>query len=234
MEKLIYALWKDSGEKCDDFARRMREETVPALLKQDLRALQLNAVDEAVRPAEALAQSSTLPRPAAFVSMWMDAASRRPAVEEVLRENAPRIAGYLVTESMPIVNTAHPPQLGERTWGFAQIVMLQAPPRLSREDWLKTWLGSHTQIAIDTQSTFLYVQNIVAQPLTYGAPHYDAFVEEGFPEGAMTNQEIFYDAEGDKAKYDKHLKAMMESCVRFIDFDRLDVIPTSQYVFKSI
>ena len=233
MEKLIYALWKDSGEENDGFARRMREEAMPALLEKDFHALQLNVVDGAVSSASSLVQSNCLPSPVAFASMWMDSARQRPSAEEVLKKHAPRIAGYLVTESMPIVNTEHPPQLGERTWGFAQVVMLQRPPRLSREDWLKVWLESHTQVAIDTQATFLYVQNIVMRHLTYGAPHIDAFVEEGFPKSAMTSQEAFYDAEGNKAKYKKNLKAMIDSCVRFLDFDRIDVIPTSQYVFKS-
>ena len=232
MEKLIYVLWKDSSQQREDFARHLREKAAPALLEQDLRAVQLNVADEAVRPGESLVQANTLPRPYAFVSMWMDTATRRQPVEEVLREHAPRIAGYLVTESRPIVNTAHPPQPGERTWGFAQVVMLQKPPRLSRKDWLKIWLSSHTQIAIDTQDTFLYVQNVVTQHFTYGAPHFDAFIEEGFPAAAMDSQEAFYDAEGDKAKYKKNLKAMIESCARFIDFERLDVIPTSQYALK--
>jgi hypothetical protein len=42
----------------------------------------------------------------------------------------------------------------------------------------------------------------------------------------------FFAATGDPVKYEKHLKIMMESCVRFIDFDKIDVIPTSQFVVK--
>ena len=34
---------------------------------------------------------------------------------------------------------------------------------------------------------------------------------------------------GDDAKRDANLKAMIDSCVRFIDFDRIDVTPTSEY-----
>ena len=70
---------------------------------------------------------------------------------------------------------------------------------------------------------------MVVRALTYAAPHYDAIVEENFPAAAMSSQQAFYAAEGDEPKYRANLKAMIDSCVRFIDFDRIDVIPTSEY-----
>jgi len=53
-----------------------------------------------------------------------------------------------------------------------QVVLLRKPPRLSHEQWLEIWLGSHTQVAIDTQSTFGYRQNVIVRPLTFAAPPY--------------------------------------------------------------
>jgi hypothetical protein len=112
---------------------------------------------------------------------------------------------------------------------MCQVVFLQRPPRIAHDEWIRVWQGSHTQVAIDTQSTFGYRQNVVIRALTYAAPHYDAIVEENFPAAAMSDQNAFYDAVGDDAKRDANLKAMIDSCVRFIDFDRIDVIPTSEY-----
>ena len=57
----------------------------------------------------------------------------------------------------------------------------------------------------------------------------DAIVEEGFPTGALDNPALFFDAEGDPAKFDKNLKTMMDSVGRFIDMSRIDVTPSSQY-----
>ena len=50
----------------------------------------------------------------------------------------------------------------------------------------------------------------------------------------MTDLNAFYDAIGDNEKLARNEKEMMESCARFIDFDQIDVIATSQYVVKPI
>lgn len=226
----MYLLWKNPDEVRDDFANRLREETVPALLELELPQLQLNTVDETIRPAEVMLQVHTKPRPYGVVSVWLNAAHQdKGAVEEVLEKTALRIAGYLVTESVPIVNSKHPVESGERMPGFSQVVLLGRPPRLAQQDWLAVWQGSHTQIAIDTQATFLYVQNVIVRPVTYAAPHYDAIVEEGFPEAAMTSWEAFYDASDDADRFQSNQKKMIESCVRFIDFDKIDAFSSSRY-----
>ena len=98
---------------------------------------------------------------------------------------------------------------------------------------LAHWLTHHTRIAIDTQANFEYVQNMVVRPLTDAAPAYDAFVEECFPDAAMTLPAAFFDAVGDEARFEANLAAMMQSCAAFIDFTRIDIIPTSQFVFAG-
>ncbi len=177
---------------------------------------------------------STLPQMDALISVWVDSAItalRRP-FDDAVQAATGRMAGYLVTESQPIRNTRHPARAGERTPGFSQLAFLKRPPRLTHEAWLDTWHNRHTQVAIDTQDTFLYVQNVVVRALTYGAPPLDAVVEEGFPEAAMTDPQAFFDAPGDEEKYRRNLAAMMESCQRFIDFDKIDVLASSQYIVR--
>ncbi len=74
-------------------------------------------------------------------------------------------------------------------------MFLQRPRRLSEQQWLEVWQGSHTRVAIDTQSTFGYRQNVITRPMTYAAPPFDAIVEENFPQEAMTSQHAFYGVE---------------------------------------
>ncbi len=100
---------------------------------------------------------------------------------------------------------------------------------LSRDEWLALWQRDHTQVAIDTQATFGYRQNLVVRPLSAGAPAIDAVVEENFPPEAMTSQAAFYDAGDDPELLQRRRAAMLESCRRFIDFDRLDCLPMSEY-----
>ena len=60
-------------------------------------------------------------------------------------------------------------------------------------------------------------------------------IEENFPPEAMASNHAFYAVEeGDDEGLAAHSQAMIESCARFIDFDRIDVIPMSEYLLKSL
>jgi hypothetical protein len=60
-----------------------------------------------------------------------------------------------------------------------------------------------------------------------------AMIEENFPPGAMTSDHAFYGVSDDE-NLKKNLDAMVNSCSRFIDFDKIDVIPMSEYVLKYL
>ena len=234
MEKVIYIVWRDSQTEPGEFARRLRTTLADKLLALGARGLQVNVADDAVLPAAGLRQANTRPQMDGLVSVWMDSAidRLRQAFDQAIEAAVGRMAGYLVTESQPIRNTRFPAAPGERTPGFAQLAFLIRPPRLTPQAWLDIWHNHHTPVAVETQDNFLYVQNVVVRPVTYAAPHYDAIVEEGFPDAAMTDPQAFFDAAGDEDKFQRNLQAMMESCQRFIDFDKIDVIPTSQYLVR--
>lgn len=234
MEKLIYVLWRDPRSGAAEFHRRLREELAPQLLERGARGLVLNLADEAARGA-APEFHSCAPAMEAFVSVWLDSANRawRQPADEALGQLGGRVASYVVSESQPLLNTRFAAAPGERTPGFVQIALFRRPPRVAREAWLDIWLESHTRVAIDTQDTFLYVQNVVGRALNFDAPRYDAIVEEGFPPAAVGDLRAFFDAAGDEAKFQRNQALMRESCARFIDFDKLDVVQTSQYVIKA-
>jgi hypothetical protein len=233
MEKMLFIVWKHEGDSEKVFRQKLLEKVSPQLIDLGARRLRIGVVDEDVAPAASLRMETTKPSITGLVSIWADTSIRRRPFEEVLQGAVARQAGYLVTESEPIVNTKHVVADGMRTPGMYQVVLLRKPPRLSHEQWLEIWLGSHTQVAIDTQSTFGYRQNVIVRPLTYAAPPYDAIIEEYFPAEAMTDPMVFYNAVGDETKRKKHEKAMFDSVVRFIDFDKMDRIPMSEYTMKS-
>ena len=85
----------------------------------------------------------------------------RPPLDEIVAKGVDRMAAYLVTESRPIPNTLHRPKPGQRTGGFSQVVFLKRPPRLTYEAWLDNWLRLHTNVGIETQRNFEYVQNVI-------------------------------------------------------------------------
>jgi hypothetical protein len=236
VEKVIYLVWREPAMTAEQFSAHLRTVLAQRLLALGACALQVNVRDDAVAAASGLRLINTRPQPEAMLSVWVDSAvdALRAPFDKAVTAAVPGMAAYLVSESVPIRNIRHPPRSGERTEGWAQVALLARPARLTPEAWRDIWQNSHTQVAIDTQSTFLYVQNLVIRVLSYGAPVYDAIVEEGFPVTAMADSYSFFDAVGDEAKYQRNYKAMMDSCQRFIDRDRIDVLPTSQYLIRGL
>jgi hypothetical protein len=235
VEKIIYPVWKKAGVDGDAFRDQLLQELAPALLAdENIRALRLSVVDGAVVQADSKRmETCQAPLPDGLISIWVNDNGARQSLDEAIAEQVERFTAYLVTEAEPIVNTEHPPRTGERGYGFCQIVFLQRPARLSEAEWLEIWQGSHTRVAIDTQSTFTYRQNVIARTLSAGAFEFDAMIEENFPPEAMTSDHAFYNVSDDKA-LEVNMGAMMTSCARFIDFDKIDVIPMSEYVLKTL
>jgi hypothetical protein len=234
MEKIIYPVWKKEGQGIKGFREIMLGAMSADLLSSGVLRLSIIVADDAVEGAATLRQKNiNLPLMDAVISMWVDSAIYRQAQETIIGACVSKFHGYLVTESEALVNLQHPADKGERVEGMCEVVFLQKPPRLEYQEWLDIWHNSHTQIAIDTQSTFGYRQNVVSRPLTPGAPAVDAIIEENFPAAAIQSQHAFYDAVGDDEKYQANQKAMIDSVVRFIDFDRIDVLPASQYIVSA-
>ena len=123
-------------------------------------------------------------------------------------------------------------RVGTRTDGFANIAFLRRPERLSVAEWLDGWQNGQTPVAIETQSTFGYTQNVVVRPVTIDAPRFDGIVEELFPPEAMTDLHAFFDATGDDDKLARNMARMGESTARFGATENIDVVPTSQYVYR--
>ena len=195
--------------------------------------IRIKIEDDITDLGAALRQSRGEPQHHATIQFWLPSANAlfRADIDRILGEAGARFALWLVAESSVIENRAHAPAAQSRCEGWAQLAFLTRPARLSFDDWLAVWHDHHTRVAIETQSNFEYVQNLVIRALTPQAPPYAAIVEECFPQSALSDPYVFFDAVGDQAKFDANLATMMESCNRFIERGTIDVIPTSQYNF---
>jgi serine/threonine protein kinase HipA of HipAB toxin-antitoxin module len=218
--KLMYAAWGA------DLATTLRDPGVHARLAgAGATRLQVNLDDDAVAPAMRI---PTFEDPiGAIVSVWSDGDPAR--VTEVLATVTSRLAGYEVEERLPIP----PPEVadGERTEALANVAVLRRPAELTVAQWRHNWLVDHTPVAIATQATFGYVQNVVVRPVTEDAPRVDALVEELFPTAAMTDMHAFYGSGGDDAELDDRFTRLMASVARFGADRDLDLVPSSRYVY---
>jgi hypothetical protein len=233
VEKLVYVVWKPAASSVEDFRDVLLGECARKLLHRGARKLAVSVADEHVREARGSIITQMEDPIAAVVCFWLGTHLEREPAEEVLRRVTSRCAGYLVLESVPIENDTRRVPLGERTPGMNTIGFLEKPDRLAYEEWRGLWQGQHTRVAIETQSTFLYIQNAVVRALTEGAPPWVAIVEEGFPSDALTDPMVFYDAGDSKARLAENRGRMIESCRRFIDFERLESHIFSQYVLSE-
>ena len=230
MEKLIYVIWKPDEMSVERFRQDLLGSIARKLIAAGARGLAVNLADDLTVTGLRITQ---MREPlSGMVSIWLDTALNRGPVEEVLAAATARLAGYLALESVPLVNTTHVSPLGERIPGLYTVAFLEKPDSLTYEEWLQRWQGQHTSIAIETQSTFLYIQNVLVRPLNVDAPPWVAIVEEAFPAEAATDPMIFYNAGGSPEKLKEHQRRMMESCQRFIDFSRFETHPMSAYVLQ--
>jgi hypothetical protein len=222
--KLMYAAW--GGE----VGQRLRDERLhQRLASAGVRRLQLNLDDADVAPAMRLATGPE--HIGAIITVWADTdADTDAGVTEALVGATERLTGWEVDERLPIPPPESPS--GERMDALANVAVLKKPTELTRKEWLHRWLVDHTPIAIDTQATFGYVQNVVTRPVTAHQPRrVDALVEELFPSAGMVDMHAFYGSGGDDAELHDRLTRLMASVAR-IGFDHdIDLVPGSRYVY---
>ncbi|MEO9329799.1 hypothetical protein [Gordonia aurantiaca] len=229
MPKTIVALTRlpDAGDVLDalssakflDVCRRSGAERV-----------QVNISDDPV--AGAMRISELDPPIEAVVTLHSDdddpASNIRPVLDAV-EAIAGVVGAWAVTERTPL--DPNVPADGSRADALSNIAFLRRPAELDREEWLRIWLDEHTTVAIETQATFGYHQNIVERALTPGTPQVDAIVEELFPVAAVDDIHAFYGSGGDQAELERRMTRMLASVGRFGADRNLDVVPTSRYDF---
>lgn len=219
------------GAGDDAWCVRIRESVVPDLLGLGLPGLAINVRDDPVR--DSLMTLTTLDPPVVgFVSLWTQQSYGEQVSAAIarLRQEADEVAGYLVTESVPLP----PPRTaaGQRTEGFANVALLRRPAELDEATWLTRWHIDHTPVAIETQSTFGYVQNTVVRALTPAAPAIAAIVEELFPEAAISDLHAFFGA-ADDDELRSRMERMVTSTTAFGANRDVDTVPTSRYVYRT-
>jgi hypothetical protein len=229
VEKIIVTLRRADAD--DAWCERLRGLVADELLELDLPGVTVNVRDAEVR--DPVITLTTLDPPVmALVSLWTQQSygDQVRAATALLAKECDEVAAYLVTESTPLPPPSSVP--GERTDALANVALLRRPSELDETTWLDRWHLDHTPVAIETQSTFGYVQNAVVRPLTPGAPVLAAIVEELFPMAAVGDLAAFFGA-ADDADLQQRMERMMASIARFGADRDVDTIPTSRYVLRS-
>lgn len=221
MTKVIFAV-HETGRLTELTQALFRE----ALRSAGATAVQLNLDDDAV--AEALRFGPGEPI-VALVSVWT---ADVPATLAVVAGTAgdPNLHAYRVTERVRLDPAPMPD--GVRSDVVAQIALLRKPDAMSQEDYLAYWMLKHTPIAIRTQNTSAYIQNIVEEALTAESPTLSAIVEEHFPMASLSDPHEFYGSRGDDAELNRRMTELMTSVAAFGADQGLDLVPSSRYFWS--
>lgn len=173
----------------------------------------------------------------AVVSVWLESPDPAPAIAAVIEAVRDAVGeadlhAYRVTEKIRL--DPHPVADGARLDAFAQVALLRRPEHMSHDDYLEYWQMHHTPIAIRTQNTSGYIQNVVEESLTPSSPDVAAIVEEHFPMAALTDPHAFYGSGGDDAELSRRMTELMASVARFGADQGLDLVPTSRYFWRLV
>lgn len=218
--RLMFALWGT------DLATSLHDAALHAALAgAGVERLQVNVDDDPV--SRALRIPTSEPAIGAIVSAWGSGSAA--AVVSVLTAVADRVEGWEVDERRPIA----PPETwdGSRLDGLANVALLRRPAELTQEEWLHRWLVDHTPVAIETQASFGYLQNVVLSPVTASASAVAALVEELFPAAGIDDMHAFYGTGGSDDELSSRLTRLMTSVARFGADRDLDLVPTSRYLY---
>jgi hypothetical protein len=229
VEKLAYVVFEGPGE--ERLAARLLAEVAPRL-RARAKGLRISVVDGDVAAGAKLHLGKLSPPPAGLVSFWLEQSQERGECEALLAAASRRLAGYLVVESRPLVNTTQRAPAGGRTPGFALVSCIEAKDGLTRDEFVRLWYTVQRDTALETQSTFGYVRNEIVRPLTPDAPRWDAIVEENFPIAALDDPAAFYASVGDPEKLRRNQQRMFRAVQSFIALERIESHPMSEYDFS--
>ena len=221
MTKLMFALWGDLGGLHSPEVHG-RLEAAGGI------RLQVNVADEHVERAMRI--STFEPGIDGFASVWTATETVGADIAAALLEVADRVVGWEVEERKPI----EPPEEwdGSRLDALSNIAVIRRPADLTQEEWLHRWRVDHTPVAIATQATFGYSQNLVVSRVTEETPEVSGIVEELFPMAGIDDMHAFYGSDGDDDELKSRLDRLMASVAR-IGADRdLDLVPTSRYLYR--
>ncbi len=170
VEKLIYLGWKRDGLTIDAYREHLLEDVAPRILAEGACALNVSVAETQQvipKPTLLMGEGATL---SAAVAVWMPSLDDRGPLEDALREQASRLDGYLVTESVPQPCLDRDWADGTMSPGVTHFTWFPKPDRLSDEAFYHGWHVVHTPASAALRPLrWGYVRNAVARVLFPGS-----------------------------------------------------------------
>ena len=227
MEKLVYLVSRPDQQEVEGFRKKLLGETAASLLQGGARALTVNVADIGELP-EGIHRSDPAALLGASVSLWLDSLDGRAPIEECLASLGGRIAGYLVTESVPRDYAQRDWPDGARSPGVTLVAAFPKRSDIDEATFFAEWQEQHTRLSLSLHPLTRYLRNAVARPRTAGAPPYRALVEERVADlQDLLDPLRFYGSVEDQERAVEHVQ-------RFTDLDEMHTALMSEYILRSL
>jgi len=224
-KKLMYVL-RGNGESHDAWARRMRDEVSPELLRLGPSKLQLT-VTERLPPKLTLFPFKT--QPIAIFNVYGDA-NAPSRFTNVLGNAASSISGYEVEEAYPVAY--------ERAWDDGEptpspilLTMLHKKQGVSADEYIRRWHEGHTPLSLQVHPLWYYQRNVIRKPITEGAESSDGIVLEACPTRAdLLNPARFF---GGTLMMLPNMLRVAKDIQGFLDMKKTETYYATEYHLRS-
>ena len=180
MSKLVYLLWKAVDLEGPSFRGRLIEELAPRLLGAGAERLSVNVADVEASMEASVPVRAEEGEVAGLVTLSLPNAEKREEIERALGAVSEKIAGYRVTESIPLEYDRRTWPDGERSPGAKLVTLFHKPAEMPYDAFIREWHEVHTPLSLQIHPLWRYIRNVVEESVTVGAPHFDGIVEEHF------------------------------------------------------
>jgi hypothetical protein len=226
MEKLIYLI----GHEGDPVGLRetLIGETGKALLSKGVYELEIYVRDQTDPIVESL-ENNMDPEGwmSACVSLWISSSDDRQPIEGILREITPRLAGYLVTESVPREYDRRCWPDGTTSPGVTIGTAFVEKQGLALADFYRRWHESHTPLSLRIHPLTRYIRNAVARVLTPSAPAYRALVFESVDSlSTLADLDLWYGSPAGRVEAVRDL-------LGFADYASMASVTMSETILKA-
>jgi len=239
LSKIVYLLWGPKARGSAQNRDILLETCAPALVEGGAGKLVLLIADPAAECRSPAPKLYLGPAIDAVVNLWVETMDYRKGLEAILDREGFRLAGYLVDESVyrDYGDNRHAKPRswpdGERSPGVVAVTLMERPPGLTREEWIRRWHGTMSPVSEEIQPRTRYVRNVVEMPLTPGALPFEGIVEEAWPSKKhVENYFLFYGARN-IWELGRNMVRILRAVTSFLDLWKIRTTMMSEYFIKT-
>lgn len=175
------------------------------------------------------ATATITPSVAAVLELWIDCVDDHARLTGPLLDAGLDVAGYLVTESVPVAQPRMWP-VADPAPGVSLVTTIDKPAHLDEAAFFAHWTTVHTPLSVKWHPLVGYVRNHVVRAITADAPSCAGIVSESFGTAEdLLVPERFLGAGDDGIALAERVAAMTEDVRAFLDLDRCFPFAMRQY-----